>query len=1078
MDLNQSHFDKLDSHWAVSVFTEQQRQEVLSLADQRMVDLALAEIMEPEGKRGFDSDEVDRLATAYELAAFEGIEAVLYPSNQVDSKELRYLASAGAHRAFGLRRVLELGADSIEMKMLNVLHLAGLAYCGDRWTDLKRWLSDNDIGAIDTYSYSSWDTQLLYSIFSAWVRLLRKDSWQDLNDIAPLIQELREKQKVYEGKYLNSASNSSSGDGRRLAFRLVALYHWARATECIAEYMLQGSPSSVVTILNQHFEPAVKAASASQDSRFEMILRWLHVASRKMVANSVWSIAQTVSSRVYDFIESATKNKAMFELLPPQRVALKDLGLLDPASRAVVVDMPTSGGKTALAQFKILQALNQFSNDYGWVVYVAPTRALVSQITRRLRSDFEPLGIKVEQLTGAIEVDSFEEDLLNSEDSFQVLVTTPEKLQLVIRNKKIKRPLALTVLDEAHNIEDESRGLRIELLLATIKQECPKSNFLLLMPFVPNSGDLAQWLGDDTGKNISLSTSTWQPNERIVGLFRRKPEEGKGNWSLEYESLVTPQRSICLRGTHKVGPIRPINKLSYSAAKSLSTQAAAMASVFSKRGTSVAVFQKIPDAWSAARKLSKEMPLLPSISSEIALVQRFLATEIDENFELIELLSKGIGLHHAGLPSEALALIEWLTEIGEIKVLCATTTIAQGLNFPVSSVFLASYKYPMGAEMSHRAFWNLAGRAGRVQHDSVGVVGVAAGEDEVEIKKFISSATSSLISRMEEMLSALDSAGDLNNLSVVLNSDQWSDFRSYIAHLWNEKRNLDVVISETENLLRNTYGFSSLRGRTDDKSKNQAEAILGATKTYVRELAKHPINASLADATGFSPEGARTALLELDKLENKIQPSDWKSESLFGKDGSSLLPDLIGVMMKVPQIKSGLEEFSSNGSTSTHIADISRDWVAGSSIRDIAKKYFAGRDDAVQLSKACRAVFRDLANNGAWGLSALSKMPTSGLDFEKLSDDEKRHINNLPAMMYHGVRSEEAVLMRMNSVPRSVAESLGETYKRENGELRSGKATEFLKELSESDWDQVRPDGASMSGLDYKKVWMKLSGTS
>jgi replicative superfamily II helicase len=37
-------------------------------------------------------------------------------------------------------------------------------------------------------------------------------------------------------------------------------------------------------------------------------------------------------------------------------------------------------------------------------------------------------------------------------------------------------------MDEAHNIEDESRGLRIELLLATIKQESARANFLLLMP--------------------------------------------------------------------------------------------------------------------------------------------------------------------------------------------------------------------------------------------------------------------------------------------------------------------------------------------------------------------------------------------------------------------------------------------------------------------------------------------------------------------------------------------------------------------------------------------------------------------
>lgn len=112
-----------------------------------------------------------------------------------------------------------------------------------------------------------------------------------------------------------------------------------------------------------------------------------------------------------------------------------------------------------------------------------------------------------------------------------------------MRNKKVARPLALVVMDEAHNIEDELRGLRIELLLATIKQESPRANFLLLMPFVPNANDLAQWLAADRGRSISLGTSAWQPNERIVGLFDIHKGEKAGDWSLSFETLTTTQRT-------------------------------------------------------------------------------------------------------------------------------------------------------------------------------------------------------------------------------------------------------------------------------------------------------------------------------------------------------------------------------------------------------------------------------------------------------------------------------------------------------------------------------------------------------
>ncbi|MCL8040962.1 hypothetical protein M8832_33480, partial [Pseudomonas aeruginosa] len=74
------------------------------------------------------------------------------------------------------------------------------------------------------------------------------------------------------------------------------------------------------------------------------------------------------------------------------------------------------------------------------------------------------------------------------------------------------------------------------------------------------------------------------------------------------------------------------------------------------------------------------------------------------------------------------------------------------------------------------------------------------------------------------MLDDIESEGDLLNLQQVLQQDQWADFRSYIAHLWNEKRNLDIVISEAEQLLRNTYGYSVLRGRGDPESKRKADA--------------------------------------------------------------------------------------------------------------------------------------------------------------------------------------------------------------------------------------------------------------
>ena len=105
-------------------------------------------------------------------------------------------------------------------------------------------------------------------------------------------------------------------------------------------------------------------------------------------------------------------------------------------------------------------------------------------------------------------------------------------------------------------------------------------------------------------------------------------------------------------------------------------------------------------------------------------------------------------------------------------------------------------------------------------------------------------------------------------------------------------------------------------------------------------------------------------------------------------------------------------------------------------------------------------------------------MPTSGLDFENMPEDVKRQINLLPSMIYHGVRSESGVLLRMNSVPRSVAEALGERYATasDEGTMSVKSAREFLKGLAESDWGSAAPKNSAMSGNDYREVWRQLSG--
>ena len=394
--------------------------------------------------------------------------------------------------------------------------------------------------------------------------------------------------------------------------------------------------------------------------------------------------------------------------------------------------------------------------------------------------DFEPIGLRVEQLTSAIEVDAFEEQLFaEKEETFDILVAAPEKLSLVIRNRKVDRPLALVVMDEAHNLESESRGLRIELLLATVKRDCPKTNFLLLMPYVDGTQSVARWLAHDldAGNAISLGTVPWKPNERIIGLYRAIADDSvTAGWHLVFETLTKTEKAMPLQGAHRVGGTKPLDipkskVLTHGVQKGFGLQTAGISAVMSARGTSVAIANRISTVWNMATEAAQTLPELDDISENIRLVQDFLRTEISDDFRLIGMLDRGVGVHHAGLSDDVRALMEWLAETGSLRMLCATSTIAQGLNFPVSSVFLSSRFVPSGnysAEIPPREFWNLAGRAGRIDHDSVGVVGLCEGTDHDAVIEFVSRNTGALVSRLVVLLDELVKEGSLNQLSEVL----------------------------------------------------------------------------------------------------------------------------------------------------------------------------------------------------------------------------------------------------------------------------------------------------------------------
>lgn len=1018
------------------------------------------------------SSEIDQLKVAKELTEFEIIRLW---DRQNDKDFVQYCAIY-----LDISTLFPLPFDKIE-RIFELFKIITIGYLGESWQLVRRFLIENEQDILNDSVSSTWNERLIEKIFFSLFYTIRKNNWQDLKLAAEWITQLRSDQKDFEEKYI---SGLESKEKRQIGLELASLYHLAKYVELLAGYLIEGQPNDIKDQLDLHSDYSKRYCESSGNVELLLLLQYLRPFGNKIIGNSIWTVAKRVNNRVTTFVKQITKShKPIFELLYPQREAILEKGLLDPASKAVVVNLPTSSGKTVIAEFKILQALNQYADRGGWVVYTVPTRALVNQVAVSLQRDLgaEPLSLKVEKLSGALELDAYEEELLSSIDrKFDILVTTYEKLHLLIRQgieEKMKnRPLSLVVVDEAHNIEEKSRGIGLELLLSTIKKDCTNANFLLLTPEIKNSEDIAKWLDESSSKSISISLDWWQPNERVVGGIYPTGERRKV--STFFKPLLSIKNTIEFNRDIKLGDYYN-SEFSFSELKNNKSNLAAFVSSKLRADENVLVIADSPG--SVSKIAEKIFPILDQgfvPSTNVELVKKFIAAELGNQYPLVQYLDKGLATHSSALPEDIRFLIEDLMANDELRVLVATTTIAQGINFPVSSIIMSSYNYRDKISgtypMPTRDFWNLVGRAGRMDQKSLGFVGITIKEsnrDEefVSLARYLSVAAHDLASVLVKMVKDAINQGKDFKLSTFFYRNEWSSFLQYISHMYKQSDNLNRFVAEIELTLRRTFGFNQL-------SEGEKRFLSEKVKEYATSLNKGL--AALSDSTGFSTETLKITMSQLKEL--NFNQSDWNSRFLFSPQSDSL-KKLVGIMLGAPEIRDQLSDIDVGGSTISQsiLSRIISDWVSGHDINRIAASYFGGEDED-SINKATRAIYSKLVNSASWGLAALQKLPNSGLNFDSLTPEERRTFMNLPAMIYYGVNTDEAVLLRKQNVPRLLSQKLGEELKQNFGNSlysqSSSEIIEWLSALPGPKWQSAIPSNKAITGDEYKRIWQKLAG--
>ncbi len=441
------------------------------------------------------------------------------------------------------------------------------------------------------------------------------------------------------------------------------------------------------------------------------------------------------------------------------------------ADKSVVVCAPTGSGKTLIGEYAIYRALARGKR----VFYTTPLKALSNQKFRDFQNQFGVHNGKgVGLITGDIIINPNADIIVMTTEIFRnMLYETPiGQVGTSLEN------LDVVVLDECHYLGNRGRG--------TVWEECiiyapPQIQLVALSATVGNPEEFTDWIVKVRNENgeckydCQLVNSDFRPvplrfffcdRNQMHPLLNSK--QTKLNPKLK--SLIPKRGSKRKRLKLKECP-STFKVLQELTAKDMLP---AIYIIFSRRGCDRAVEQLDNVSLVNAQEsqeiegfllhffLDENETLQQALLDNFApdnpelhnLIREYLAanTNAESNLssyltvnpnqkyllweflttqsqiikiEQVEPLLRGIASHHAGLLPAWKELVERLFELGLVKIVFATATLAAGINMPARTTVISALSKRTDAGhgmLTPSEFLQIAGRAGRRGKDPVGHV--------------------------------------------------------------------------------------------------------------------------------------------------------------------------------------------------------------------------------------------------------------------------------------------------------------------------------------------------------------------
>ncbi|WP_018983372.1 DEAD/DEAH box helicase [Salinimonas chungwhensis] len=326
---------------------------------------------------------------------------------------------------------------------------------------------------------------------------------------------------------------------------------------------------------------------------------------------------------------------------------------------------PTSTGKSYLFR----ELVKDYDKD---IVIVVPSRALIAEF----------YSVVIDLVQNDVLVLQFIENINQHNTSRRIFIITPER-GIEIFKYGSDFDVGMFLFDEAQISEEPVRGLSFDAFVRRTEREFPNATKVFAHPFVSNPK--AQFIKHGFVENYQAD-SFKQSN--VGKIFVTLEEDG----SFKVFSPYTDTDEIKLD-----------NDIISSTLDSNGTVL-----IYSSKA-------KIFDGRHIEEygQYIEQCPPIdePEALKFVSMLEKYIGsseTQLGKQSSFIQLMKRGVVVHHGSMPLKARLLIENFVRNGYAKLCFATSTLNQGINMPFDCVLIDNFVY-----MNELTLKNLIGRSGR-----------------------------------------------------------------------------------------------------------------------------------------------------------------------------------------------------------------------------------------------------------------------------------------------------------------------------------------------------------------------------